>query len=444
MSNNNNNNTTSNTSHQRRASKRQSVVQKDLLTGKVQEALEHVVVTGTHIRQTCQKRRRWENLQHYRKNEEEEQNEEGTTGATSKKKKASDIYFVEDIRLYGSEYDGGPGTSRYNPSENGYPMKPWPIIIQNNQQKDIKDVHELDGEWNIEYGDSIPPIYFTSARLSQEVEDALDDDQHDGIMEGKNRPNKNLNWKSVPARIKSLRSTDISVPQQHVPRALLERCWTRAVQAAANGITFPLPTNEQEPQKPNETNEQRNPSQERVPIRERHSPRVEAKCRSLGIALAGNDATSCPRCTRDFSTFEDLALHYYGLQSDASDSCCQPLLRQSLLQIIDGILQQHVEFQTDQILHIVLSETAKNSTTATTSKSNEKLLDWTDVLSFLDETLSRHSITNPTPQQSFSGTSCHPLLETISTSDDASIPPLLWNPKLVEIIKNRLIDRYSR
>lgn len=57
-------------------------------------------------------------------------------------------------------------------------MKPWPKIdtVKRSEGSDGKandtDQHVvgMDGEWSIGYGDSIPPILFSVARLSQEDE----------------------------------------------------------------------------------------------------------------------------------------------------------------------------------------------------------------------------------------------------------------------------------
>jgi hypothetical protein len=231
--------------YKRRTFRRRKAAQQDFLIGKVQDALEHAVTTGSHVKQACRKRQRWESAQQQQQQQDGESSNNTTEGRSSKAPPG--IYFAEDLRLYGSQYDGGPNSSRTNPSENGYPMKPWPSVQDvkedRNKMGDNPTEADMDSEWNIEYGDSIPPILFSSARLSQEdlpLNETTDTERH------------SMDWRTIPASFKSLQCTDISVPVNHVPRALLERCWTRAVQAASNVMTLPLPsvTTEKEPEPP--------------------------------------------------------------------------------------------------------------------------------------------------------------------------------------------------
>lgn len=444
--------------YKHRASKRRKTAQKNPESfGKIQEVLEHIVATGTSMEGKQRKRQKWEEYQRDRAADAD-----AATSTTASKKVNLHTYFAEDIRLYGSQYDCGPGTSQHNPSENGYPMRPWPCVKQGKdgaEQEYLGTRNKaswLDGEWNIEYGDSIPPIYFSSARLSQ-----LDTwPNHESMTETANN-NNNLDWTNAPVMSKSLQSTDISVPLQQVPQALLERCWTRAVQAASNIVIVPTPADtslidavaaEMQQTQGAPSSPQRQPA----PPIQRPSAMVEAKCRSLGIALDNNPPpTQCPRCCRDFADTKDLAFHFYGSVNNSeitgNNGCCQAWLRRRQLQTIDHILKHCVESHTNQLLDIVLTRLAVVAAPAkqsTYSKSKKALLEWKDILSFLEEALSSSvscDVASETAGEISSSTigQKEELIETILTNDAEGAMPLVLNKKLLKVVKQRLLNRYA-
>ncbi|KAL3938441.1 MAG: hypothetical protein SGARI_001741, partial [Bacillariaceae sp.] len=309
---------------------------------------------------------------------------------SSRCNKRSIIEHTGDIRIYGRR-------STKLSDRGYYPMKAWPRDpdgrdnstatakgIQNASKRTRHD--NLDSEWNYQYGDSIPPVLFRLARLSGEHP----------------TPKQQTILDNVPPHNKTLQSTDISVPLECVPRAILEKCWERAVHIASNTVAVAAT-----PDKETETNDivdgsvqggtlqaastantadkHQRPSSEQqaqtalAPLpaqqQEEIQPTVlvylhERKCCALGIALENAELTECPRCTRIFQTPSDLKQHYYGKlvstivdagQEDAKEyACCLPLIRARVLETMNELLQPHVQSQTDQIMSIVLSGAAAN------------------------------------------------------------------------------------
>ena len=371
-------------------------------------------------------------------------------------------------------------------------MKPWPSSSgrqqqQQQQQDKQKKNRSDDSEWNVEHGDSVPPVLFRMARLSQEypTEEQL------RIF---NDPKS--------SRMKSLQSTDITLDETDVPRALIERCWERAVHAASNAMVAPVATKTTSVGAGASTTNHGPNHQHRSSQFDINTPlsqeSCQIKCESLGIDIESQRAdavsteaarsattsssstsssTTCPRCTRSFQTSEELLCHYYG--NVEKRGCCRALVRPRHLELVRNLLQHHVQSQTDQLLNVVMSQAAtdqdKNDNndddidddsadastnssdeepkTARTKRKQQLILGWKDVRYFLKSTLEDSASIPIEASTTYRRTEArHPVqqsLQTTTTSgNDESTsttqpPPLMLNPMILEAVNRRLIDRYA-
>ena len=511
------------------------VKEPDLL--KVQDALEHVIVVGSQVRREHLRRKVHDNHPGQRLHQPllvpaaennldsmandvdatetnvatttmttAPPNSENTTATPaaislptrkpSGSKKRSIMEHAGDIRIYGQQ------SVKLN-DRGYYPMKTWPRNpdIRDNLNKTAKGVQNatkrtkhdnLDSEWNYEYGDSIPPVLFRLARLSAEFPMPKQKQQ---MLE------------DVPPQNKTLQSTDVSVPLEHVPRAILERCWERAVHMASNTMAvvatketdlnddIDLSSQGETPATTESTagDEHQRPASEKQTRQQPHTllpahqqeqqPTVmvyrhEQKCRSLGIALVTPNLTECPRCTRTFQAPSDLKQHYYGklvsMNGDSNDedakefACCLPLVRTGVLETMDELLQNHVQWQTDQILNIVLSgavaghkqngdsqreqDSHHNPNHEREMTKYKQWLGWEEVLSYLEHAAATgtnttgsqehpkvRNLPNPSPVIAAQ----HPILETMRLNCKNGTNPLVLNQMVVENVRRRLLARYT-
>lgn len=349
----------------------------------LQDALDHLVVTGAKIR-----RDNWRRREFFAREvapvEAEAEAEAGTfdddddyndemgsqdsertprtgssrlrpsTSTTSTDASRTQLLHAEDIRIYGN--------NSTNPFKRGLPMKPWPSTNECNTKKRQKrnNVVVDDTEWDIEHGDSIPLLLFRMARLSQEQHRCTSATE-EGIVYQNEDP-------LALARMKSLQSTNITVDQKHVPRALLERCWERAVHASSTAIAVGHNKKEnninssssssrshhhkyhhQQTKRRSEISCLLQPSLDNNQSSLSQQELCRIKCKSLSIdiesesskitnkpttmrrmnnttsattiglapaeeeiTLSTEIAPSCPRCCRSFLTKDELESHYYG------------------------------------------------------------------------------------------------------------------------------------
>jgi hypothetical protein len=413
---------------------------------KIQDDLEHVVIAGSFVRRDQQRSHKFQEMME-KQQQQQQQQETAEDGINEKEP----LYqHAEDIRIYG---DNGMGTGL--PFLRGFGMAPWP----NNGDGSYKN---QDAEWNKEHGDSIPPILFSLARLSHEFPTEAQQD----ILQ------------NVSARNKTLQSTDISLESPNlVPRAMLLRCWERAVHAASTSMLVTCNANatmneDLQPLTLNFSNSDEDDDWNRKEQKARAntlSADFEVKCKSLGIEdlsmqLSEDEPTTCPRCTRKFDTLHGLTLHYYGRsimrsEGESEGGCCAPIVRTRLLEEVDNLLQHHIQTQTDQLLGIILSRHASEMM-ATEDEDDDKrsqqmatrmrkLCTWKEVRQYLQGAL--HDALELHPPNVESSTSRevsaspkHPVLETLQTAPgDESVNPLVLNPMVMEVVNRRLIDRYA-
>ena len=118
--------------------------------------------------------------------------------------------FAEDVRLYGKHE---AKLFREVP-ETASPMQSWPCRETHKRHWTKKGRMFDDKAWNVEHGDTINPLAFAAARLSQKVPSAADQESMNG---------SNL----------LVDTTNVGLHETQVPQALLLRCWERAVHASS-------------------------------------------------------------------------------------------------------------------------------------------------------------------------------------------------------------------
>jgi hypothetical protein len=465
--------------------------------GKIQDALEHVVVTGAKVR-----RENWRHQEFLRSSQHDQDRRVecpyGVNDATTTQNDDDDddddkndnsarrrprkrnrqqstmVCHAEDIRIYGNSKDG--------PFKRGCPMKPWPSEGVTTKKEENHHIHRQqhrktkirkidDNEWNVEHGDSVPPVLFRMARLSQEYpsEERL----------------RIFNKDASLSRMKTLQSTDITLDETDIPRALIERCWERAVHAASNSMFAPIAATT--------TTITTNQTPSMIPAQQSTSSRpchqlqhtglqidmnrplsqesCRIKCKSLGIdieserakaiaiskeATPSASASACPRCFRSFENSDELQKHYYG--NDVTKGCCWPLVRPRHLELIDKLLQNRVQSQTDQLLSVIMTQAAAptnndadeidDGNTASkgrnaTNKKPKRLLDWKDVRSFLQGALDDSS-SLPIGASNGRINARHSVQQSLQTTvSNESVPPLILNQMVLDGVDRRLVDRYA-
>jgi hypothetical protein len=468
-----------------RENARKKLVQRNPGVLKVQDAIEHIIVTGAKVRRDNWRRHEFERREQNRSLaaalecpplDVVAMETKGEKRRKRRRQLPTTVCHAEDLRIYGTGY------------KNRFPTVIPTQSRSSSSSEQTKQQHRSDDtEWNLEHGDSIPPILFRMARLSQEYpsEEQL------------------LRFNDKKATFsKSLTSTDVTLDEQDVPRALIERCWERAVHLASNAISVPVTaatettatTARSAPPTYHGSSSKQASSlvhfDSNTPLSQES---CREKCESLGVdieslrdatrtteASAAVSETTCPRCTRSFATTDELLNHFYG--NTETIGCCRALIRPRHLDLIRNLLQNYAESQTDQLSSILLSQAEadpsknksddhRNDDSDTPSDGNAKPkakdhtkrkgllqhLDWRDVRRFLEnaiddstpiptEVSTKHRRTDAMHpvQQSMHITSTRTTI-TGNDKDTTTSPrlPLMLNPMVLEAVGRRLIDRYA-
>jgi hypothetical protein len=171
----------------------------------------------------------------------------GVTLACSEHVNDWDVY-PEDVRIYGPP-------SYYCSAYRGFGHLPWPnrphtaSKFVRGKGKPSPRLHNNDEEWNIEHGDTIHPLAFANARLSQGPPLRTNSSSTTTTTEQKDK--ERMNGKNL-----HVSTTDTSLPSLEVPRALLLKCWERAVHAASCTMRMPTPVSVNTVQRTADTTQQ--------------------------------------------------------------------------------------------------------------------------------------------------------------------------------------------
>jgi hypothetical protein len=373
----------------------------------VRDAMEHIVAAGSRIRHDGWRFDEWNIRQEEQKLLIFQQNSKVPQHSPQEQQQVltpmpttmtPQNLHAEDIRIYGT---------------NGIPKEPWPK--RRRAASDRRTVsNDQDDEWDIEHGDTIHPISFSMAKLSQlpPIEQqqqqqlkmspsSLDQDQE---MDN----NRMINGNNL-----HVATTKVEVSQDQVPRALVLKCWERAVHAASCTVLTPIPCTTKVPTaaaKKHDIHPTWQPAHTITSSRRRSggsstnqsdrrsnsSPAVDhnnhvqrdfsnaaaiAKCKSWKIDLSSLSAARrtaatnhpnielsqrdsspvasfliCPSCTLECETLEQLQRHYYGDDVHSQKGCCWILLASKHRSMMNQVLQRHVETQADQLLQVLLTK----------------------------------------------------------------------------------------
>lgn len=265
----------------------------------------------------------------------------------------------------------------------------------------------VDDPWDVLYGDSIHPVAFADAKLSKTRKRPRTVDE-EAAMNGTNR---------------SIDTTSCSVTtKEDGSRALLNRCWQRAMHAASNPIRM-----DDQDVKLSASDTLLNTNKETPP--EGFSPdRAMAKCNALGIGLSpipdDDDDSSqirmCPSCNiTAFETDEQLYRHYYGMLNQRG--CCWRYIEDREHDLIRQALQGEMKMTIQNIGQSIRDHSAV-----------EGPLDWKGVLSAIQNAVAARDLTRHTTTGLAS-----------SASDSSEPPPSVVDASLLELLQDRLLDRYA-
>lgn len=367
--------------------------------------------------------------------------------------------FQEDIRIYG---EIGVG-------KEGFPKPPWPKQQKKHAIKDNRKMNNSDINWEVEHGDSIHPLAFAVTRLSESK-----------------LPTTATELKTINGYNLNVSTTDTSLSENDVPRALLLRCWERAVHASS--MTVPIHLNLETQNRPPQPTDHRQTQAHRhgglstqdetssimfgnsvlglgeptddTPILRHATPVVEpsfvafqrhvagdrkateAKCTSLGVAIPKIVPNlTCPVCFRAFESSKVLRAHYYGERTQKG--CCWQRINEKQTDVIGQVLEAHVKLQIDEFIGLVIErakERVIEPADRQTSGKRRRLLNWHDILKFAEKTM--HSSSQMEESEIDCQNGLHPIYETFQHKSNGL--PLLLNPTVLQTVRQRLVDRYAK
>jgi hypothetical protein len=313
-------------------------------------SLEHIVTVGSHIRHTIQRTNEWESSQ-----------AQGNSQTNDR------MMHAEDARIYGRA--------------SGYRMSNWPASVYATSQ-----ATQNDGEWDQEHGDSIHPLAFLETRLSD-------------IPHSKRQRIDGPNL--------SVDRTDCVVALDEVPRAMLVRCWERAVHAAGSIIHCDSAVQQ-------EIESSVQPDATSLVQQETKYSYENAvkKCQDLNIHLAAH-AQACPTCGADFDSNKDLRLHFFGNQQRG---CCWTKIRMTQYEALDQVLRNEVSDCGNGLVRMIMATLDDRQI-----EQDEGVLpvrNWKHVFHVLESTYASAAQAHPSPRTTF-------------------------NSKVLESVRIRLVERYA-
>ena len=461
----------------------------------VARSLEHILVTGCQVKEDAERRKEFRRLeeakleqQHCRPwvyfpeqelsddeddhdeimngddnyNDNENNMGEMSTRSGAKTRGRRKWVLQEDVRVYGE----------VGVAKDGFSRPPWPsdrkrIIVRINPDK----------KWELEHGDSIHPLAFAATRLSERTfsMSAIQDQSLNG---------GNLN----------ISTTDTSLEEEQVPRALLHRCWQRAVHIASQSI--PVRVSPVAPLDPavcttvgptpatNRTGSRLEGGEtstslfgsnvlglgeavavapilpSRPPLKEspflayqreiaKDPSATELKCISLDVALPRIlPHLNCPVCFKRLEHAKALREHYYGgAGNNNPQGCCWRKITEKQTDVIAQVMESHVKAQIDEFLGLVMdcaTERIIAPVNGQTKGKRRRLLNWHDILKFAVKTIHTSHLLESNDSSSIEtppNNETHPVLETLQRKSNGF--PLCLNPTILETVRQRLVDRYA-
>ena len=326
----------------------------------------------------------------------------------------------------------------------------------------------MDAPWDKEHGDKINRLDFTKDVLSNVIptneheDEAIDNAPFTHSME--------LEQLLDPARMNQLDPNQVKCTPhiKQVPRALLLRCWQRAMDAASFST---LQTSSRAPPKFGSLKDTTRLQQLQKPASQRC---IDLTVDMFPWATPTNPPYTCRLCETDFDTKDKLKEHFHG--TDTVRGCAWSEIHAKQRQLLADSLEREVASQAGALVQFVMTrardrlnankntnnQSSANAKTAeeSSSKANPpnlpNLLNWKDVLSIMKEALLSSVEYEDDEEETVAEGDMPPLrpgksatskrqtrevTKTLQVRED--LPPLVFNHQVLEAVSYRLIDRYA-
>ncbi|KAL3941658.1 MAG: hypothetical protein SGBAC_004033 [Bacillariaceae sp.] len=395
-------------------------------------SLDHICMIGVKNRHDAKRRRQFETT--HKELLEKEHNlplDAPPVNPFGPPKHPDNNLFAEDVRLYGKHH-----TIAFREiPESAVPMQAWPIRETHKKRWTKKGRMFDDKAWNVEHGDTINPLAFATAKLSQKLPSAADQESMNG---------SNL----------LVDTTAVGLHESQAPKALLLRCWERAVHASSCTTSTPKLNTESAtaapfsaPPTPSSNLDAKslyNIVQEQAA---RSKEESRKKMKSLGMGNYFKNAVrlfklSCPVCSRQFDDRVEMEGCFFGgtEANGASETgfrgCCWSLIKDKQFSKIQSVLETHVQTQVTGALSCIMKQ-AERKVPNESARDEMRLFNWYDVLKFVEESLSSsQTFTDVKTEKGVTSA-----LETLEVRTNST--PIFLNPAVLEAVRNRLIDRYA-
>jgi hypothetical protein len=404
--------------------------------------LEHIVCTGNyHRHQYWRIHMEWKNRKraaavmaeidaaNAAAEEEEAKEDDDDDANPSKRKRANkaitcnedevlDVH-AEDLRLYG---------------RGGSEPAPWPAkATVKSKERAFRDT-----DWEIEHGDQIHPCRFSANVLAAKPPLQLQLPEPAAVAAAAAATETTSTSAAAPAAADTFMDQGkYSISKEEAPRALLLKCWERAVHAASCVAAVTE-------QQVAATNKNTNQSDSATGTGSKDdSVRYSAAAANEKVQqlqLVNPSATApflCPRCQIDCDTSFQLKDHYFGLENHRG--CCWPLIEHAERALLGRVLEADLKAQTNSFLHLVLNKLKQPALPkgAKKSKDPKKIFDWQDVTQLLEQ-----SLAGSIQQTPVTVNADHVLQQTLLV--DMEKPPVMINERTVDAITSRINGRYAK
>lgn len=426
------------------------------------DSVEHIMTIGSHNRHKQWRQAMW------KKQEEEERQQESSDGqnhsakppaperdsdsdsssVTNKKSDLQKAHFLhaEDVRIYGLA--------------EGFPADPWPKDFRGTSKR-FKVPNDKDAPWDQEHGDKINRLDFTRDVLSNVIPHSNNNNEEEEEDDSVFAHSMELQQLLDPTRMDQLDPDRLkcTTDAKDVPRALLLRCWQRAMDAASFSTL-------QQPQKPTQfVHDLKNITR----LQQLQKP-ASQRCVDLTVDMfpwgrPSKPPFGCRLCGNDFETRQQLQHHFHG--TEHVRGCAWSEIHSKQRELIATALEKEVVSQADTLVQFIvtsardrlntltLDKTKATATTVTTTTTNQpeipELFSWKDALDIMKEALlsseefedveSDADGEMPPLQVGGNTTPVREVTKTLQVRDD--LPPLVFNHQVLEAVSSRLTDRYA-
>ncbi|CAB9506734.1 expressed unknown protein [Seminavis robusta] len=398
--------------------------------------------------------------------EGQDSSDDGSSTEKAKDTKGNALHLLhgDDIRLYGHA--------------SGCAADPWPRDLRGGRRNRYKDragnEGGIDAPWNEQFGDSIPLFEFTRDRLSTVVPSnttttttTIDDSTtpFSGCKE--------TEALLVPERMRQLDPDTVrcTVDRNHVPRALLLRCWQRAVDIASQStLVQPTGSSTNNHDVQFHTTDTTTDATRRMQLQKSAQQRcIELTIEKYPWGAPREPPYQCRLCTAEFESMDALKKHFYG--SDHVRGCSWSEIHAKQRQMISDVLVQEIDGQAQALVQLVMNKALERKLTMIDDKAGNEapkrqkkgdqqpqpkqpeLFNWKDVLGFLNEVMATSQESQQVvddddndnnTEQSDDGSANTTVPEIQKTLKyQNGLAPLVLNQQVLNASSSWLIERYA-